>query len=340
MRHTAVRLAAVLVVVVAITPLGGRPESIARAELPARAPAGASADQLILEPDAGMRPIYALLASAHRSLDMTMYELVDPTAEAVIADAADRGVRVRVLLDRRLEGRRNTPAFDYLSSRGASVRWASPRYFATHEKAFVIDGSLAIVMSLNLTDRYYATSRDVALVDRDPADIAAIESVFDADFDGRETGTPAADDLVWSPRQSEADFVALIAGARRSIAVESEELTSQAVIDALVGAARRGVAVSIVMTYDDRALPGLRALAAAGGRVGVLHGETPLYIHAKLFAIDVGSPSARAFIGSENLSDASLLHDRELGVVLLRPDLVNQVAATIATDLSSGQPLP
>jgi phosphatidylserine/phosphatidylglycerophosphate/cardiolipin synthase-like enzyme len=310
----------------------------ARAEIPSAEPLGARADRIIVEPDQGMAPIYSLLSSPRRTLDMTMYELVDPAAETLLADDAARGVRVRVVLDARLERGRNGAAYEFLRSRGVEVVWSSDRYFATHEKAFVIDGVTAVVMSLNLTDRYYATSRDLAVVDHDAADVEAIASVFDADFRGAKTGTPAADDLVWSPGQSQADLLALIDGARRSVAVESEELTSRSVIRALVDAARRGVAVSIAMTASSAAEAGLNAVAAAGGQVSVLHGETPLYIHAKLLAIDAGLPGARAFVGSENFSDASLLHDRELGLVLLSPDLVDQVAATIGADLRSGQP--
>jgi phosphatidylserine/phosphatidylglycerophosphate/cardiolipin synthase-like enzyme len=311
-----------------------------RAELPSIEPAAARSDEVVVEPDAGMTPIYRLLASPRRTLDLTMYELVDPTAESVLAADAARGVRVRVLLDHRLEAQRNQPAYDYLRSRGVSVTWSSPRFFATHEKAFVIDRTVAVVMSLNLTARYYASSRDLAVVDRDPEDVAAIDAVFDADVAGREIGTPAADDLVWSPGQSHADLLALIGGARRSIALESEELTSPAVIDALVAAARRGVSVSVAMTYDEAAVPGLDAVRAAGGRISLFHGETPLYIHAKLFAIDAGLPGARAFVGSENLADSSLLRDRELGIVLMKPALVDTVAATIAADVRTGQPWP
>lgn len=309
-----------------------------RAELPAVASPQAASDQLIVEPDAGMEPIYALLGSARRSLDLTMYELVDPRAETVLADLAARGVRVRVLLDRRLEGQRNRLAYSFLTARGVDVRWAAPRFFVTHEKAFVIDGRTAVVMSLNLADRYYATSRDVAVVDRDPRDATAVESVFDADFAGASTGTPAADDLVWSPGQAQADLLALIAGARHTISLESEELTSPAIITALVAALHNGVAVSVAMTYGAAVVPGADAVVAAGGRVSLLHGETPRYIHAKLFAIDVGTPHERAFVGSENLSDTSLMHDRELGIVLLQPRLVATVAATIETDLRDGQP--
>jgi len=37
-------------------------------------------------------------------------------------------------------------------------------------------------MTLNLTPQYYATTRDFAVVDTEPADVAAIETVFAADW--------------------------------------------------------------------------------------------------------------------------------------------------------------
>jgi len=307
--------------------------------LPSVAPRAAAGDRLIVEPDDGMAPIYALLSSPRRSLDLTIYELDDPTAEQILAQDAARGVRVRLILDRRLQQRHNQPAFDYLTRRGVRVLWSSSRYFATHEKAFVIDNRTAVVMSLNFTARYYATSRDAAVVDVDPADVAAIESVFTADLHGA-GGVPAGDDLVWSPGQSWADVVALIGRAQRTVALESEELTSPSVVAALVSAARRGVHVSVAMTYSDKWRPAFAALRRVGAQVRVMYGETPLYVHAKLFAIDAGLPHGAAFVGSENLTDASLLHNRELGVILLQPRLVRRVADVIGSDFKDGNPWP
>jgi phosphatidylserine/phosphatidylglycerophosphate/cardiolipin synthase-like enzyme len=315
-------------------PAGG----LGAAALPTVQPEAATGDRLIVEPDAGMQPVYALLASPKRSLDLTIYELSDPTAEALIADDATRGVVVRVVLDHRLEAGHNQAAYDYLASRQVQVRWSSARYFATHEKAFVIDGSTAVVMSLNLTSSYYASSRDVAVVDPDPRDAAAIDAVFVADFAGRPTPTPAADDLVWSPQQSAADLVALIDHARTSIRLESEELNSPPVVDALRAAARRGVAVQIAMTYQADWLPAFRSLVDVGSHISLMYGENPLYIHAKLLIVDAGRPDQRAFVGSENISNASLFHDRELGVVLLQPALVDQLAKLVDSDLSAGRP--
>jgi PLD-like domain len=69
----------------------------------------------------GFRPP---ITGARHSVDLTMYELADPTAEADLAADAGRGVDVRVLLDRHLEKSRNTSAYNYLNAHGVHVRWA------------------------------------------------------------------------------------------------------------------------------------------------------------------------------------------------------------------------
>jgi phosphatidylserine/phosphatidylglycerophosphate/cardiolipin synthase-like enzyme len=56
---------------------------------------------LIVEPGAGFSPVYSLINGARHSIDVTMYEFSDTTAEHDLAAAAERGVRVRVILDRR-----------------------------------------------------------------------------------------------------------------------------------------------------------------------------------------------------------------------------------------------
>lgn len=329
---------AVLVAVAVVVGLrlwsGGGPSG--HAELPSGRVAAAAGDRLIAEPEAGMTPIDRLLASARRSLDLTIYELSDPTVEEILATDAARGVRVRVLLDQRYERRHNTPAAAFLRAHGVDVRWASTRFACTHEKTFVIDDTTAVVMSLNLASSYYPTTRDAAVVDTDAADVTAIDQVFTADFAGHPIRAPDGDDLVWSPDRSQADVLSLIRSARRSVLVESEELSAAPVVSALVTAARRGVAVGLVMTDKSEWHPGFNAITAAGGRVRVLHGETPLYIHAKLLVVDAGQPDARALVGSQNLSTASLDYDRELGVVLTEPRLVSALARLIESDAGHG----
>ena len=145
------------------------------------APPGLS---LIVEPQAGMTPIYNFMSSARQSLDMTMYELSDPAAEQILIADHDKGVRVRVLLDRDYSGGSvNQDAYSSLSAAGVPVAWANDSEIF-HQKTITVDGAESAIMTGNLTSQYYATTRDFVVMDSQTADVAAVESVFASDWSG------------------------------------------------------------------------------------------------------------------------------------------------------------
>jgi cardiolipin synthase len=289
---------------------------------------------LLVEPDQGQAPIYALIASAHRSIDLTMYELVDTDAELALEQAAGRGVVVRVLLDRNREQAANQAAYTELTDLGVQVAWADPRYAATHQKTLVVDDSIAAVMSLNFTSRFYADTRDFAVLDRNSADVAAIAAVFDTDFRHAKVASTAGTGLIWSPRQSGPALLAIIDGATTSLLVENEEMAYPPVTAALARAARRGVRVVVVMTDEPQWHEAFAKLVAAGVAVRVYTRQAPLYIHAKVVIADAGTPQQHAFMGSENFSAASLDRNRELGVHTADPTIVAGLATVIEGDAS------
>jgi len=110
---------------------------------PAAAPSSATPSaprwSLVTEPNDGMQPIYSLMSNARDTLDMTMYELADPTAVSILEADARRGVRVRVLLDRDYSGYSiNQPDLSQLASNAVQVRWA-PAGTIFHQKTITID---------------------------------------------------------------------------------------------------------------------------------------------------------------------------------------------------------
>jgi cardiolipin synthase len=338
----AASVASTIAVVVFVTACGTRG---ARGPATTSAPPVASSSvgsapgalSLLVEPDQGLAPIYALIASAHHTLDLAMYELVDTDAELALELAASRGVVVRVLLDRNREQAANQPAYDELTAMKVQVAWADSRYAATHEKALVVDGSVAAVMSLNLTKRYYASTRDFAVLDRDPADVASIERAFDADFRHAPISPAAADDLVWSPHQSATALPALIDSATSTLLVENEEMAYPVVTAALTRAAHRGVHVVVVMTDQSEWHKAFNALAAAHVTVRLYAANARLYIHAKAIVADAGTPKQRAFVGSENFSKASLNSNRELGLLTSDAGVVAGLARAIDDDASGAK---
>ncbi|MDQ6807340.1 MAG: phospholipase D-like domain-containing protein, partial [Actinomycetota bacterium] len=257
------------------------------------------------------------------------YELADPIAERDLVAAARRGVTVRVILDGGSFARaKNAGAFAYLRAHGVHVRW-SPRYFRfTHQKTMTVDRRRSLIMTLNLTARYYATTRDFAFSDARSADVGATESVFGADWAGRPiVASKGSGDLLWSPG-AEGALVSLIDGAHASLEVENEEMADQPVLDALCRAARRGVRVRVVMTYASDWVAAFARLAQCGASVHAFHGETPLYIHAKEIVAD----GVEAFLGSQNFSYTSLERNRELGVITTSGPVLSSLQATFDGD--------
>ena len=189
-------------------------------------------------------------------------------------------------------------------------------------------------MTGNLTSQYYSTTRDFVVMDSQAVDVAAIESVFGSDWSGAAPSPgPAGADLVWSPG-SGSQLVALIDSAQHSVTVENEEMDSTAIEDALEADAGRGVHVTVIMTSDSEWDSAFSQLESAGVSV-VLYPDaaSALYIHAKVIDVD----GARAFIGSENFSTASLDYNRELGVITSLASVLGPLSSTLSSDTSGGQ---
>jgi cardiolipin synthase A/B len=303
----------------------------------ASAPGAARSGRLITEPNAGFSPVYRLIRRARRSIDVTMYEFADTTAERDLAAAARRGVRVRVILDQR-ERSTDAAAYRYLAAHRVRVAWSSPRFEYTHQKTLVTDGSTAVIMTANLTSRYYSTSRDFLVVDSSRADVAAIVKVFNADFARRPVRPGDGRDLVWAPADSQRKLLALINGATASLRIYSEEMGDTVVEDALIRAARRGVDVRICGENEDGEYDSAFArLARAGVHISYYSSASGFYIHGKVIEADYGTRHAKVFIGSENFSSTSLNRNRELGLIISDRAVLASIARTFAADFRNGK---
>jgi len=290
-----------------------------------------------VEPSAGIGTIYQLIDRARSSIELTMYEVRDVTAERDLAAAASRGVDVRVILDAHLEKSRNAAAYAYLSAHRVHVTWA--RAGTTyHQKTLTVDGKTSVIMTLNLVSEDYPGTRDFAIIDSGKSDIRAIVTTFNADFGHKAITPPDGADLVWSPTNSQASILAVINAATRTLAVENEEMASSAVITALERAARRGVDVKVVMTAESEWDSAFRMLVRAGVHVRVFADSSKaLYIHAKAVVADDGRADEQVFVGSENFSTASLDDNRELGIRTANPAVISVISATLADDYAAAK---
>ena len=305
----------------------------------AASPASAAATYTLQTfPDQGFSSVYSLINGAQKSINMTMYELADTTAENDLTAAAARGVDVRVILDQ-AEKSTNAAAFKLLNANGVDAVYSSTAYTFTHQKTIVVDGSTADILTANLTSKFYSTTRDFGVVDTDAADISAITTVFNADFAHKAVTPGDGDDLVWSPTDSQTHLLAVINGATASLRLFEEEMSDTAVINALVSAAKRGVDVQLTGENEDGEYDSeYTKLADAGVHISYYSSSTGFYIHAKVIEADFGTSAARAFIGSENVTANSLNDNRELGLIVSTPAILSSVEAAFSTDFAGGTP--
>jgi phosphatidylserine/phosphatidylglycerophosphate/cardiolipin synthase-like enzyme len=181
-----------------------------------------------------------------------------------------------------------------------------------------------------MTRAAFGRNREYMAVLTDPTEVADLAAIFEADWH-RVEHLPTAERLVVAPTNARDRLGELIRTAERSLDVEAEVLSDSATIRLLGEAAARGVAVRLVMSPDEFSQAGRAALARAGVQVRLLSDP---FMHAKMILAD----GRRLYVGSVNLSAASLDRNREVGVILTERPVIQLAQRTFERDWSEARP--
>lgn len=303
--------------------------------LTAAVPANAASYTAFAFSQSGSQPtIYGFINSATTSLDMTMYELEDTTAVNDLIALKNKGVTVRVILDRQHQTA-NSSAYNALTSAGVGVVWSPSTFVYTHQKTITVDDVRSLILTGNLTSQFYTTSRDYGVFTDDQRDVASIEKVFNADYTGASITPTNGDHLLWSPTDSRNRLLTVINGATKTLDVEELEFSDPTVINAIVARAQAGVHVRVVLEDPSSYASEVSEIKAAGGTVVGYSDPNGFFIHAKAIVADYGLSTQQVEAGSMNLSSNSLDKNRELGIILTGTGVAESVATTIETSFNS-----
>ncbi|MDA8191933.1 MAG: phospholipase D-like domain-containing protein [Gammaproteobacteria bacterium] len=275
---------------------------------------------LYIEPHAGVGPVIAFIQQARGTLDINAYLATDRRVIQAIAQDVRRGIRVRVLIDRRPYGGRPHGEIARLRATGAQVRYAparftrhsagnAQRYVFDHAK-YMVSGSSFELGTANLTwSALGGRNREYLDIARQPTVAHALQGVFTADWHNRPAGNAPRQTLVLSP----AATPALVAAIRQpgAVCIESEELgKDRAILNALRAKSTQAqVLLPVTLNRYDRRIA--QGLITTGVRVRYLVAP---YLHAKLIA-----GPREAFLGFENFTWTSLNRNREVGIILGNP---------------------
>jgi len=303
--------------------------------------AGVQGVQVFVEPDAGYQVITSAIQGAKKSVWVEMYLLTERHVINALEGAAHQGIDVRVMLEGHPYGSGSSSpqqTIDKLNAAGVQAKTTNPSFALTHEKGMIIDGSTVFIMSSNFTlsalgGSSSTTNREYGIIDNNQQDVQAVASIFDADWN-RSTVQFNDSNLVVSPVNSRNVFVSLINNAHKTLLIEAEEMQDSSIEQALVNAAGHGVQVQVILPApsgsSDSNSAGIQTIKQGGVQVKE---DTKLYMHAKMMVID----GQTGFVGSENISTASLDRNRELGIIIADQNVLTKLQQTFQQDWSDSQ---
>lgn len=299
-------------------------------------PVGSSGIKIFVEPNAGEQVILNGINNAQKSVWLEMYLLTDTNVIQALEADAKNGLDVRVMLEPHPYGG-GSPASTEAALKAAGVQVAdtNPAFALTHEKGMIIDGSIAYIMTTNLTySALNGKNREYGIIDSNSQDVQGVVAIFNADWN-RTTPQLSDKSLVVSPVNARTDFVTLINSAQSSLIIEAEEMQDSNIEQAIASAAQRGVNVQVILpnpsSSPDPNATGIATIKAGGAQVRI---DAQLYMHAKIIVVD----GKQAFVGSENISTYSLDKNRELGILLTDSSVLATLQQTFQQDWGVSQP--
>jgi phosphatidylserine/phosphatidylglycerophosphate/cardiolipin synthase-like enzyme len=304
------------------------------------------------------------IGKAQESVFMEMFHLTDEDVVKALR-AKSQSVEITLILD---SSNLSDPATEQVKEEILADRpniriypsSGPPNGFVqTHTKAMVIDGTLALITSINLTNNANI-QRDYGIETSDPEVISEMTKVFNDDITNSENAQnhtePVRDTpkgvglgkLIWSPEGSEGRLVSLIEesatipeGPNRFLYATVENLGDVPIQNALSDVAKNGVDVRIIVPQCVLGKNGPRnydffKFLTGGVQYRVMPHPSSNhfpYMHGKMMVLGNG----RTYIGSVNYSKNSTQGNRELGIIFSNFDVSLRVKSVFNKDWEKAQ---
>lgn len=293
-------------------------------------------------PDDTSKPILDAIDAATKTLRIKMFVFSDAQLVNAVIAAKNRGVEVRVMLNRaRRNGEdENEETRKSLTAAGIEVMDPNPEFVLTHEKSMTVDDEITFIKSLNWETKNLTITRDYAIVTNYPHEVKEAIAGFEADWN-REKFDPGPDaSLIWCPGNGRDRIADFIDNANHSLYLQNERYQDLVIIERLMRASKRGVKVHIMAKAPhslkaDKLIEGVEGLRIMDD-VGIkIHTIKNLRLHGKILFGDKN----RAVVGSINLTAGSFEERRELAIELNDDDVIDRLHEIIKSDWENSHPM-
>lgn len=157
----------------------------------------------VFSPDTSLEAMLWVINSAKATLDIQIpyvsnsSTVVNELLDAIVA-AKHRGVTVRIVME---EGRNDNPDVALaFAEENIPIVWMDLRFFsAIHNKAFIADGRIVLICSINWSEESISENREAGVVIEHEGVAGWYQAVFDYDWGIAEYDAPDYVNVGWTP---------------------------------------------------------------------------------------------------------------------------------------------
>jgi phosphatidylserine/phosphatidylglycerophosphate/cardiolipin synthase-like enzyme len=288
---------------------------------------------LYVEPDAGVKPILQAIGEAKQEVDVVMYLFSYRPISKALAEAAHRGVKVKVLLDKApykstydISELRQYFEHNHVDYRLVPTNRSALNFY--HEKMLLIDHKQTWIMTSNFTYSSFSQNsveRNFVLQDQNAKDTKEVQQLFDADWADQKFSVVADTNLVISPINSRERLTKMVLAARSDIKIYAEQISDYDFMGALAKASSHGVKTMLII--DTKLKPKAEKYFRQHN-IQFRYTNNNFKNHAKAIIVDGNA----FYLGSINFTQNSFEANRELGITLENTSLAKALLAQFQTD--------
>jgi len=275
--------------------------------------------KLIIEPEDGVAPLHAALKSAKKTIEIAIFRFDRGDIETLLKAAVADGVKVTALVaDANRGGEKNLRELEkrFLES-GITVARTADDMIRYHDKYFIIDRRVLVVLSFNFTHLDVEHSRGFGIVTKNKVLIQEALQLFEADC-ARRAYAAGTDNFVVSPANSRKVLRGFLKRAKKQLLIYDPQISDKEMVRVLQERVKAGVDVRII--------------GKISGRSGVPAQKlTRVRLHTRTIIRD----GRQAFVGSQSLRPAELDSRRELGLIVRDAKIVKKLLAIFDSDWST-----
>jgi cardiolipin synthase len=272
--------------------------------------------KLIIQPGDGVGPLLAAIKSAKRSIKIAIFRFDRKDVEAALRAAADRGVKVTVLIA--FANRGGERVLRKLELRclaaGIIVARTNDDLVRYHGKYILVDRRVLYMLSFNFTHLDIDHSRGFGIVTTHANWVREAAQLFRADCT-RTRYTPKTETFVVSPANSRKALGTFLKRAKKQLLIYDPKISDKEMLRVLQERAKAGVEIKVI---------------------GSVVGRTPFEVQklagTRLHTRTIIRDRRQAFVGSQSLRTAELDTRRELGLVIQDAKAVKQLVETFEAD--------